>query len=180
MVTPLARICSRRLRSEEHTSELQSPDHLVCRLLLEKKNNDRDESQKDSSIRQKHPARSHYRHYRSVHEKQLTEHIFIGEEVAATHRMSVNLFFTIATGASLSDPPAAVPKPSASAIRRDFREFLPGKSFPAYSATDQSSRLDPPLHSIAPLNSTLPASRIPCAPLAPLPSDPSAALFAPG
>src|SRR5260363_233003 len=24
-------------RSEEHTSELQSPDHLVCRLLLEKK-----------------------------------------------------------------------------------------------------------------------------------------------
>src|SRR5258708_32676316 len=26
------------LRSEEHTSELQSPDHLVCRLLLEKKN----------------------------------------------------------------------------------------------------------------------------------------------
>src|SRR5258708_8337299 len=28
----------RILRSEEHTSELQSPDHLVCRLLLEKKN----------------------------------------------------------------------------------------------------------------------------------------------
>src|SRR5207244_12123922 len=28
----------RRGRSEEHTSELQSPDHLVCRLLLEKKN----------------------------------------------------------------------------------------------------------------------------------------------
>src|SRR5207244_8687865 len=29
-------------RSEEHTSELQSPDHLVCRLLLEKKNELRD------------------------------------------------------------------------------------------------------------------------------------------
>src|SRR5438552_5630595 len=28
-------------RSEEHTSELQSPDHLVCRLLLEKKNSNR-------------------------------------------------------------------------------------------------------------------------------------------
>src|SRR5258708_31648948 len=28
---------SRINRSEEHTSELQSPDHLVCRLLLEKK-----------------------------------------------------------------------------------------------------------------------------------------------
>src|SRR5258708_15306727 len=27
-----------KMRSEEHTSELQSPDHLVCRLLLEKKN----------------------------------------------------------------------------------------------------------------------------------------------
>src|SRR5258708_14632709 len=28
---------STEARSEEHTSELQSPDHLVCRLLLEKK-----------------------------------------------------------------------------------------------------------------------------------------------
>src|SRR5258708_11017287 len=28
---------TREHRSEEHTSELQSPDHLVCRLLLEKK-----------------------------------------------------------------------------------------------------------------------------------------------
>src|SRR6266699_6888791 len=28
--------CTRRLRSEEHTSELQSRPHLVCRLLLEK------------------------------------------------------------------------------------------------------------------------------------------------
>src|SRR5258708_21754992 len=31
------RCSSRAARSEEHTSELQSPDHLVCRLLLEKK-----------------------------------------------------------------------------------------------------------------------------------------------
>src|SRR5258708_30483473 len=30
-------IVDRSARSEEHTSELQSPDHLVCRLLLEKK-----------------------------------------------------------------------------------------------------------------------------------------------
>src|SRR5256885_7303186 len=29
--------CDARLRSEEHTSELQSPCNLVCRLLLEKK-----------------------------------------------------------------------------------------------------------------------------------------------
>src|SRR5438552_8712775 len=34
MDTPYVRQC---VRSEEHTSELQSPDHLVCRLLLEKK-----------------------------------------------------------------------------------------------------------------------------------------------
>src|SRR5438552_11066618 len=30
-------LTGRTMRSEEHTSELQSPDHLVCRLLLEKK-----------------------------------------------------------------------------------------------------------------------------------------------
>src|SRR5258708_27605632 len=30
-------VAKSRKRSEEHTSELQSPDHLVCRLLLEKK-----------------------------------------------------------------------------------------------------------------------------------------------
>src|SRR5207244_5289244 len=42
--SPLARLPARAAaasarappRSEEHTSELQSPDHLVCRLLLEK------------------------------------------------------------------------------------------------------------------------------------------------
>src|SRR2546428_9488623 len=33
------RICSATPRSEEHTSELQSRSDLVCRLLLEKKNN---------------------------------------------------------------------------------------------------------------------------------------------
>src|SRR5256885_2768897 len=31
-------------RSEEHTSELQSPCNLVCRLLLEKKKNEHDEN----------------------------------------------------------------------------------------------------------------------------------------
>src|SRR5258708_25483291 len=41
-ISVLARAGARgrlRERSEEHTSELQSPDHLVCRLLLEKKKN---------------------------------------------------------------------------------------------------------------------------------------------
>src|SRR5690625_6353204 len=32
-----SKYCSRESRSEEHTSELQSRGHLVCRLLLEKK-----------------------------------------------------------------------------------------------------------------------------------------------
>src|SRR5690348_17622868 len=35
-------------RSEEHTSELQSPVHLVCRLLLEKKNNKNHRPQRDT------------------------------------------------------------------------------------------------------------------------------------
>src|SRR5574344_2226979 len=40
-------------RSEEHTSELQSPDHLVCRLLLEKK-----KTQKENSRQQKGKKRN--------------------------------------------------------------------------------------------------------------------------
>src|SRR5256885_7848215 len=39
-----------RMRSEEHTSELQSPCNLVCRLLLEKKKN------RSSTVDLKHPA----------------------------------------------------------------------------------------------------------------------------
>src|SRR5438552_9201433 len=46
-----------RPRSEEHTSELQSPDHLVCRLLLEKKNQN---------------ARSGNRYHRSDHPEELS------------------------------------------------------------------------------------------------------------
>src|SRR2546426_2347927 len=38
IVSGLANELGRGLRSEEHTSELQSPCNLVCRLLLEKKN----------------------------------------------------------------------------------------------------------------------------------------------
>src|SRR5947208_5111994 len=37
------------VRSEEHTSELQSPDQLVCRLLLEKKNKTETQDQQDKS-----------------------------------------------------------------------------------------------------------------------------------
>src|SRR5258708_26512971 len=38
-------------RSEEHTSELQSPDHLVCRLLLEKKKNENRHRPRKVSVR---------------------------------------------------------------------------------------------------------------------------------
>src|SRR5258708_20588515 len=37
-------------RSEEHTSELQSPDHLVCRLLLEKKKKNKSAIQPRTSV----------------------------------------------------------------------------------------------------------------------------------
>src|SRR5258708_21992000 len=45
------RIAPLRRRSEEHTSELQSPDHLVCRLLLEKKNKKKDATERDADTR---------------------------------------------------------------------------------------------------------------------------------
>src|SRR4051794_41409948 len=45
-------------RSEEHTSELQSPVHLVCRLLLEKKK----KTQADNKIAQSRTPRRRHRH----------------------------------------------------------------------------------------------------------------------
>src|SRR5574337_2071502 len=39
-------------RSEEHTSELQSPLNLVCRLLLEKKKKNIDNSMSDDKIKE--------------------------------------------------------------------------------------------------------------------------------
>src|SRR5258708_12726910 len=48
------------IRSEEHTSELQSPDHLVCRLLLEKKKH------KPSGGQLPHDT------HRSLHHKRVT------------------------------------------------------------------------------------------------------------
>src|SRR5690348_17840826 len=47
--TDATRTANSSPRSEEHTSELQSPVHLVCRLLLEKKN-----SQSESNCRRHH------------------------------------------------------------------------------------------------------------------------------
>src|SRR5258708_28077682 len=45
----------RALRSEEHTSELQSPDHLVCRLLLEKKKHRQSLAEQATASRRRAP-----------------------------------------------------------------------------------------------------------------------------
>src|SRR5437899_5544356 len=42
------------LRSEEHTSELQSLRHLVCRLLLEKKKNNRVDARTSDNVEEKY------------------------------------------------------------------------------------------------------------------------------
>src|SRR5258708_21794075 len=47
------------MRSEEHTSELQSPDHLVCRLLLEKKKIQCDAVTRRCARRRYSPANHH-------------------------------------------------------------------------------------------------------------------------
>src|SRR5258708_10534883 len=44
-------------RSEEHTSELQSPDHLVCRLLLEKKKNNQTNTQSSHNLAPPRPLK---------------------------------------------------------------------------------------------------------------------------
>src|SRR5258708_31867769 len=56
------------MRSEEHTSELQSPDHLVCRLLLEKKNKKR---KKKAGIAYHTPEPSVPRHASSEAESRI-------------------------------------------------------------------------------------------------------------
>src|SRR5256885_8400948 len=49
---PARRFSSRgRIRSEEHTSELQSPCNLVCRLLLEKKKNKNQKERRDENAK---------------------------------------------------------------------------------------------------------------------------------
>src|SRR5947208_13453423 len=52
-------------RSEEHTSELQSPDHLVCRLLLEKKKKTNKHQHNETNHRKKHENRTDTHHHNS-------------------------------------------------------------------------------------------------------------------
>src|SRR4051794_41614151 len=59
-------------RSEEHTSELQSPVHLVCRLLLEKKN-------MLTTVR--HPVRVYEVHHRVAHVTEMVARDLVAVQV---------------------------------------------------------------------------------------------------
>src|SRR5258708_21790803 len=56
-----SRVSPASARSEEHTSELQSPDHLVCRLLLEKKKKKKREREVRDKIGMEHDGSEHER-----------------------------------------------------------------------------------------------------------------------
>src|SRR5436189_2598777 len=71
--TPSATRCVRsRSRSEEHTSELQSPMYLVCRLLLEKKKTHKDKTEHTKKTKK---TKKHHEHQKDSN-KQITEDIF--------------------------------------------------------------------------------------------------------
>src|SRR2546426_7718711 len=53
--SPAARSAATRTRSEEHTSELQSPCNLVCRLLLEKKKSNHVSTPRYRPVIARHP-----------------------------------------------------------------------------------------------------------------------------
>src|SRR5258708_8241512 len=53
----------RGCRSEEHTSELQSPDHLVCRLLLEKKKNNSQHQTRNECVKRRDTVKTRIRHW---------------------------------------------------------------------------------------------------------------------
>src|SRR3712207_6875726 len=55
------------VRSEEHTSELQSRQYLVCRLLLEKKKKKQHTTNRDNKLKPKHPPPR----VSSIHPKQI-------------------------------------------------------------------------------------------------------------
>src|SRR5947208_13500664 len=59
------------VRSEEHTSELQSPDHLVCRLLLEKK---KKKKKNKNAIKEKQNKIKKYKKISQITETQQQHH----------------------------------------------------------------------------------------------------------
>src|SRR5437870_7564786 len=65
---PLLRVPALRDRSEEHTSELQSRGHLVCRLLLEKKKTTH------TSAKMRPPSRNHFNYCLLNGQQQCVNH----------------------------------------------------------------------------------------------------------
>src|SRR5688572_32672639 len=55
------------IRSEEHTSELQSQSNLVCRLLLEKKKKKKKKKQPKYKEKTQTNTQTHLHHYRDTH-----------------------------------------------------------------------------------------------------------------
>src|SRR3954465_1906082 len=90
------------LRSEEHTSELQSHDNLVCRLLLEKKN---PTARRRSAAPARTPARGDPHRPRALQLRRVVSSAFPPSRWRAP---SFFVFFVF----SLIDPPTAAPPPS--------------------------------------------------------------------
>src|SRR5947209_17296521 len=63
--------CSSSSRSEEHTSELQSRQYLVCRLLLEKKKN-KHSRMDERKIKKKDNSEKYTRDWIYVHQRRYT------------------------------------------------------------------------------------------------------------
>src|SRR5262245_62872495 len=61
--------CDRQRRSEEHTSELQSLRHLVCRLLLEKKKKKQKTQENDKKKQQKKKKTSNTTNEHKLHKQ---------------------------------------------------------------------------------------------------------------
>src|SRR5438876_5112534 len=75
----------RKTRSEEHTSELQSPVHLVCRLLLEKKKKKTKQEQPQNQKKNKKQLRQkHTTEEKTTRPKNITTYIISYNETAVT------------------------------------------------------------------------------------------------
>src|SRR5256885_4530960 len=93
----LLRCRARQLRSEEHTSELQSPCNLVCRLLLEKKKNTRSVTYPRSLTRRMLPCNASTR-----------MHVDIGLSIVLVLSSSHRAVHVVVRGSSHFTAPAAV------------------------------------------------------------------------
>src|SRR6266487_1295826 len=80
-------------RSEEHTSELQSPVHLVCRLLPEEKNRQERQPARLAGVahRPRHPQRVLRVRYAGVQEHPVAAQFFCFSHTAASEVYTLSL-----------------------------------------------------------------------------------------